>query len=114
MRPEWATAHFEFSVATGSLWQCVATRLDGQAHDPIRASAIGLIARLESAGDRDSRSRVKTELSCRDRVWGWDGLTWVATEVFSIATESFWFCVVTMDSVATGCGQGREALCRDT
>ena len=41
-------------------------------------------------------------------------MAWVAIEVFSVVTESFWFCVVTMDSVVTGCSQGQEALCRDT
>ena len=28
--------------------------------------------------------------------------------------ESFWLCVATVDDVMIGCGQGREALCRDT
>ena len=37
----------------------------------------------------------------------------VATEVFSVVTKSFWFCVATVDGVEIGCGQGREALCRD-
>ena len=53
------------------------------------------------------------ELLCHDRVWGWDGVTWVATDVFSIAIDSFWLCVVTVDDAMIGCGQGWEALCPD-
>ena len=41
-------------------------------------------------------------------------MTWVATGVSSTATESFWLCVATVDGVTIGCGQGQEALCRET
>ena len=61
-----------------------------------------------------TRARQRLSVPCHDRVWGWDRVTWVVNEVFSIAIESFWFYVVIMDGVTTGCGQGWKALCHDT
>ena len=53
----------------------VATRLVSQEHDPVRARTTSLHTQLERAldnvvcaHDRDSRSRVTIELSCRDTI----------------------------------------------
>ena len=74
----------------------------------------GLGALGWNARDKDSRPRVAIELSCVDRVWGWDWVVGVAIEGFSVVTKSFWFLVATVDGVATRCGQDQEALCHDT
>ena len=92
----------------------VVTGLAGQAHDLAWAHAIGLRARLERPHYGDSRPLVATEISCPYKVWDWDWVARVTTEGFSVMTELFWFRVATVDDVAIGCDQGREALCCDT
>ena len=79
---------------TGSLWTYVAIGLADQAHAPTWACATGLRGRLEREHDiaacmrdKDSRSRVATDLLCHNRVWGWDLVAWVAIEV-SLSRQS--------------------------
>ena len=98
-RPEWATAHFESSIAIEKVYRdrvpltlcrnrviCVATGRIGQAHDWVCACVTGLHARLGHVRDRNPWPRFTTGFLCRDRIGVGNGRLWVAIEVFLVAT----------------------------
>ena len=115
--PEWATAHFLVSVATGLPEPCVATDYSlSRQGAQVRNTTGPVCARQACVGGRDAHAQQSNARTTETRDPVSQHNFCVTTEASLSQQSPFWPCVATMERVATRLAWfdvATEKLCRD-